>query len=107
MDGIDMDSDGATRAMGQMDDVGRTLSTGWGDTGRRLDALAGQLGRGELGAAYRDRYQKPAADTAAAVTRLCRMPGDLAAAGHECVGIYLAADRAGAEGLNRGDGPVA
>jgi hypothetical protein len=105
MDGIDMDSDGTTQAMQLMDDVGSTLTAGWSETGNRLRGLSGQLGQGELGAAYRDGYQKPAADTAAAIDQHCRQPGQLAAMGHQCVGMYLTADRSGADGFN-GGGPV-
>ena len=102
MDGIEMDSDEATTAMRVMADAGRTLSTGWAETGTRLNALAGRLGQGELGAAYRAGYQKPAADTAAVVDRHCQEPGRLAEMGHQCVGLYLSADRNSASGFGGG-----
>src|SRR5690242_20812868 len=41
-------------------------STDWGTVGERLTGLAGQLGNGELGAAFLDRYGQAATATAEA-----------------------------------------
>jgi hypothetical protein len=105
VDGIDMDSDATTNAMELMDVAGRTMSADWGAVSTRLASLAGQLGQGELGAAYLDGYRQPAAETAAAVDQHCGLPGRLAAAGHQCIGIYRSADRAGADTF-ASSGPV-
>ena len=96
MDGIEMNSDLTVDAMNLMDEAGRGLTTGWGAANSRLSSLSGQLGQGELGAAYLDRYQQAAADTVAAMEQHCGQPGQLAAVGHQCVGLYASADQAAA-----------
>jgi hypothetical protein len=93
MDGVSMETDWTTGAMDLMDAAGRAMSTDWGLVKDQLTTLAGRLGQGELGAAYLDRYQPAAAETAAAVEVHCRQPGQLASVGHQCVGLYLAADQ--------------
>jgi len=93
VDGIDMDSEATTSAMAQLDQAGSSMSTGWGEVSTRLRSLSGRLGQGELGAAYMDGYQRPAAETTAAVDQHCSHPGRLAAIGHQCVGLYQTADQ--------------
>jgi hypothetical protein len=85
--------------------AGSALSADWGAVSTRLTSLAGQLGQGELGAAYLDGYRQPAAETAAAVDQHCGQPGRLAAAGHQCIDMYRSADRAAA-GTFAADGPA-
>lgn len=93
MDRIDMDPDTTTDAMNLMDRTSQYLSTDWGATSSRLSLLAGQLGGGELGAAYLSGYQQPAAETVTAVEHQCQQPGRLAAMGHQCVGLYRSTDQ--------------
>jgi hypothetical protein len=97
MDGVSMETDGTTGAMDLMDEAGRMMNTGWGGVSERLTMLAGRLGQGELGAAYLDRYQPAATETAAAVEAHCAQPGRLAAVGHQCVDLYRTADQRIAE----------
>ncbi len=76
-----------------MDTAGRNLGTAWATVSDRLAARSGQLGAGELGAAFMARYEQSAAAATAAVADHCRQPGLLATTGHECAGLYRAADR--------------
>jgi hypothetical protein len=100
---MDMSTDAMSKAMEMMDTAGRTMTTDWGTVSERLTGLAGQLGGGELGAAFLDRYGQAAAATAAAVGDHCRHPGLMAAAGHRCADLYATADQNVAGSL----GPVA
>ena len=91
-----MDTDAITGVMGLLAGAGGRMGSAWGAVSAALDAGAGGLGQGELGAAFRDGYQQPATATAAAVDRMCRAPGRLAEVGHECISGYRTADdRAG------------
>ena len=100
MDGIDMHPGATTDAMDLMDEAGRFMSTHWGAISDRLDLLAGQLGQGELGAAYLAGYQPAAAATAATVESHCQRPGRLAAMGHQCVNTYRSADQRSLDNVN-------
>ena len=105
MDGIHMDSEATTGAMAQMDEAGGAMNTAWGEVSTRLSALSGRLGQGELGAAYMDGYRRPAADTTTAVDRHCSHPGQMAAMGHQCVGLYQTAGQNGAAALSAAEPP--
>jgi hypothetical protein len=100
MDGIDMDLDPTTEAMNRIDRVGQTLRTDWSATRDQLSALAGQLGQGELGAAYLEASQRPATETMTAVDDHCERHGRLSATGHECVDLYRSADSRSAVGFD-------
>jgi hypothetical protein len=88
-----MDTGAMTTAMDLMDLAGRTMSTDWGTVSGQLSDRAGQLGQGELGAAFHARYEQAAAATTAAVEHHCRQPGLLATMGHQCAGLYVSADQ--------------
>lgn len=100
---MDMDTDAMSTAMEVMDTAGRTMTTDWGTVSERLTGLAGQLGGGELGAAFLDRYGQAATATAEAVGNHCRQPGLMAAVGHQCAALYTTADQNAAGSL----GPIA
>jgi len=64
---MDMRTEAMSKAMEVMDAAGRTMTTDWGTVSERLTGLAGQLGGGELGAAFLERYGQAATATAEAV----------------------------------------
>lgn len=92
MNGPEMDPEATADAMTLLAAAGQHMGTGWGAITAELDGLVGQLGRGELGAAFLDGYRQPAGDTAKAVERCCQVPGRLAATGNECIGTYVSTD---------------
>jgi hypothetical protein len=91
-DRLDMDTGATTGAMRRVAVTGDQMDSGWRAVSARLDGAVGQLGRGELGAAFMAGYETPAAETAATVGRHCQVPGRLADMGHACVAAYESAD---------------
>lgn len=80
--------------------AGERMTAEWGATQPKIAELAGQLGKGELGAAFLAGYQQPAAETARAVDQCCALPGQYATTGHQCVTQYTTADDHGAQTIN-------
>ncbi len=94
-----MDPNATTDAMTMMAAAGANLGTEWGTITTELTGLVGQLGRGELGAAFLAGYQKLASDTAAAVDQCCQRPAEFADLGNQSVTTYTTADQHGHDHL--------
>jgi hypothetical protein len=79
-------------AMRVMAAAGDDMGGGWGAVRDGLGDLVGQLGLGELGAAFMAGYETPAAETTAIVDRCCQGPGRLAEVGSRCAAAYQGAN---------------
>lgn len=99
-DKIGMHTEAATDTMSRLTAAGERMTTEWGTTSTQVTKLAGQLGKGDLGAAFLDGYQQPAADTARVVGQCCALPGQYATSGAQCVAQYVTADGHGQEAMN-------
>jgi hypothetical protein len=89
---IDMDTAATSDAISLIAAAGQRMADGWRSASSEINGLVGQLGRGELGAAFLDGYQQPAAETASVVDRCCQVPGRFAEAGNRCIAVYESAD---------------
>jgi hypothetical protein len=65
--------------------IGERMATDWKTISTEIANLAGQLGKGELGAAFLASYQQPATDTARAVDQCCQRPHEYATTGTQSV----------------------
>ena len=99
-DHIDMDIAATTAAMSLVAAAGERMGSGWRAVSSELNGLVGQLGRGELGAAFLDSYQPPATETASIVEQYCRVPGRFADVGNQCVAEYESADNHSRDAFN-------
>lgn len=89
----------AGAAMNRLAETGTAMTEGWRAAAGEVAALAGQLGKGELGAAFVAGYRQPAEDTAKAADQCCQLPGRFAASGTQCVAQYVAADQHGGQAI--------
>lgn len=99
-DDIGMRPAPAGATMNRLAEAGTTMTDGWRSANAELSSLAGQLGKGELGAAFLAGYQQPAADTAKVVAQCCAAPGKFAESGNQIVAQYVAADQHGQQAIN-------
>lgn len=99
MGDVNMDPAATANAMGRVADAGRSMTSEWHAIEAEIAGLAGQLGRGDLGAAYLAGYRESAAQAARAADQCCRTPGVLADKGNACVGAYRSTDDAAANGF--------
>jgi hypothetical protein len=99
-DHIGMHPAAAQAQMSRLTAAGERMTTGWGTTSKQVTDLAGQLGKGELGAAFLAGYQQPATETATAVEQCCALPGQYATTGTGCVAQYTSADNHGGQAIN-------
>jgi hypothetical protein len=95
-DEIYMDTVSTADAVGRVAAAGQTMTVDWRGVSAEITSLGGQLGRGDLGAAFLDGYRQPAAQVASDADRHCRRPGQLADLGNACVNLYRSADATGA-----------
>jgi hypothetical protein len=99
VDRIGMHTTAARDQMSKLTATGERLTTGWGTTSKQVADLAGQLGGGELGAAFLAGYAQPAADTARAVDQCCALPTQYATTGAGSVTQYTSADSHGQQAI--------
>jgi hypothetical protein len=99
-DRIGMHTTAAQEQMTRLTAAGQHMTTEWGTTTKKLADLAGQLGKGDLGAAFLAGYQQPAADTTRAVDQCVALPGQYATTGGQCVTQYTNADDHGQQAIN-------
>lgn len=96
-DGIHMDTASTADAMDRIATAGQTMAGDWRTVGGEITSLGGQLGRGDLGAAFLAGYQELAAQVASDAGQRCQEPGLLADVGNACIDSYRSADAAGGE----------
>ncbi|NKE61189.1 hypothetical protein FXN61_32215 [Lentzea sp. PSKA42] len=95
-DGLHMDTASTAAAMDRIANAGQTMTGDWRTVSAEITSLGGQLGRGDLGAAFLAGYGELAAQVASDAEQRCQVPGLLADAGNACVDSYRSADAAGA-----------
>lgn len=91
-DGIRMTTASTADAMGRIAAAGQTMAGDWRTVGAEIAGLAGQLGKGDLGAAFIAGYQGPAAQVARDADQYCQEPDVLAGKGNRSVDTYGTAD---------------
>ncbi len=91
-DQIHMQTASVAAAMGRMATAGQTMAGDWRAIGGEVAGLGGQLGRGDLGAAFLAGYREPAAQVTAAADRCCQEPTALADMGTANVDSYQSVD---------------
>ena len=79
-------------AMNQLTAAATDLTTGWSGAAAAIRAAAAQLGSGVLGHAFLQGYQGHADAVFAAADKRTPVPGQLAGAGHQSIGMYTTAD---------------
>lgn len=65
--------------------VAERMTTNWATTKAEITGLVGQLGQGELGAAFLAGYQQLATEIITAVDQCCQRPTQFAATGNHAV----------------------
>jgi hypothetical protein len=93
-------------AVSRVDAAGQEMTSQWQAVAAEVAGLAGQLGRGELGAAFLAGYRAPAEQVSRAADRYSGAPGRIAGAAGAGIGDYQSTD-ASAGDLFRGIPPGA
>jgi hypothetical protein len=78
--------------LNRLNTVSERMTTAWGTTKAEITGLAGQLGHGELGAAFLAGYQQLATEISEAVDQCCQRPGQFAATGNQAVTGFVTVD---------------
>ncbi len=107
-DGARMDPAGVADAMRALRTAGTDFVSGWSSACSQISGLDGQLGKGPLGQAFMTGYRPGATEIAGAADRGSRIPGEYAAAGEGCIGLYTGMDGDSATGIGAagGHGPA-
>ncbi|WP_424186520.1 hypothetical protein ACOBQX_01525 [Actinokineospora sp. G85] len=105
-DAIDMDTTSTAEAMSRIATAGQAMAGGWRAAGAEITGLGGQLGRGDLGAAFLAGYRDLAARVAGDADHRCQEPGQLAAAGAASIDAYRSADATGGDVILAVDPPA-
>ncbi|NUS65416.1 MAG: hypothetical protein HOQ46_17390 [Saccharothrix sp.] len=90
-------------AMSRIATAGRTMADDWRGIGSEIAGLGGQLGRGDLGAAFVAGYRERAGQVTIDADQRCQEPGLLADLGKAGVDSYRSADEASGDVIRAAD----
>ena len=78
--------------LNQLSTVSDRMAADWGAAKAEIAGMAGQLGKGELGAAFLAAYRQLAAEVADVADQCCQRPSEFAAAGNQAINAFVAVD---------------
>lgn len=82
----------ANSTLNKLGTVSDRMAADWGTAKAEIAGMAGQLGKGELGAAFIAAYRQLATEVADVADQCCQRPSEFTAAGNQAVNAFVTVD---------------